>query len=241
MSQTQIISLRPKLEIIFIDPYTLYTDPPSVHLWDGALSAANQSGEPSLNAKEQGKFTGADVATSQEKCQVLENPVKYDPICWWSGDHGGYSGADSSGTNGVKESNHGETLQNGSMQAGNAEETIRARQRGGISIFGGGCSRCTVGELCAFEIAVRPPAKWVPHKARLSQIAQGKKAWAMRHTGGGGGGSSSSGARIGMGGMLESLVVRLMGPALVIADVTTEDGDVTRWRVTYRVWDAGDY
>ncbi|CAI5988592.1 unnamed protein product [Closterium sp. NIES-65] len=32
-----------------------------------------------------------------------------------------------------------------------------------------------------------------------------------------------------------------MGPALAIADVTTEDGDVTRWRVTYRVWDAGDY
>ncbi|CAI5531607.1 unnamed protein product [Closterium sp. Naga37s-1] len=44
-----------------------------------------------------------------------------------------------------------------------------------------------------------------------------------------------------MGGMLESLVVRLMGPALAIADVTTEDGDVSRWRVTYRVWDAGDY
>ncbi|CAI5510990.1 unnamed protein product [Closterium sp. Naga37s-1] len=32
-----------------------------------------------------------------------------------------------------------------------------------------------------------------------------------------------------------------MGPALVAADVTTEEGDVTRWRVTYRVWDAGNY
>ncbi|CAI7888394.1 unnamed protein product [Closterium sp. NIES-53] len=32
-----------------------------------------------------------------------------------------------------------------------------------------------------------------------------------------------------------------MGPSLAIADVITEDGDVTRWRVTYRVWDAGDY
>ncbi|CAI5477558.1 unnamed protein product [Closterium sp. Yama58-4] len=32
-----------------------------------------------------------------------------------------------------------------------------------------------------------------------------------------------------------------MGPALVAADVTAEEGDVTRWRVTYRVWDTGNY
>ncbi|CAI5463982.1 unnamed protein product [Closterium sp. Yama58-4] len=46
---------------------------------------------------------------------------------------------------------------------------------------------------------------------------------------------------MGVGGLRESLVVRLMGPALAVADVTTEEGDVTRWRVTYRVWDAGNY
>ncbi|CAI5484028.1 unnamed protein product [Closterium sp. Yama58-4] len=37
------------------------------------------------------------------------------------------------------------------------------------------------------------------------------------------------------------LAVQLVGPSLVRADVKAERGDVSRWRVAYRVWDAGLY
>ncbi|CAI5957933.1 unnamed protein product [Closterium sp. NIES-65] len=37
------------------------------------------------------------------------------------------------------------------------------------------------------------------------------------------------------------LAVQLVGPSLVRADVTAERGDVSWWRVAYRVWDAGLY
>ncbi|CAI5950225.1 unnamed protein product [Closterium sp. NIES-64] len=65
-------------------------------------------------------------------------------VCWWSGDHGGYT-ADSPNAPWLVERGEGEA---------------ERRVPGGVVVVGEDCARCAAGRLCSFTIAVHRPAHW---------------------------------------------------------------------------------
>ncbi|CAI5473391.1 unnamed protein product [Closterium sp. Yama58-4] len=113
------------------------------------------------------------------------------PLCWWSGDHGGYGWDDDA-----------------SRDRRRKKRKHSGQRRGGVLMFGSGCAGCVAGEWCSFEIEIRPPAKWVFAATEA---------------------------------FVDFLIVELWGPSIAYADVKRIGSDSKRWKVSYRVWDAGEY
>ncbi|CAI6004996.1 unnamed protein product [Closterium sp. NIES-64] len=130
-----------------------------------------------------------------------------------------------------------------------------------VTIIDGGSWTHAFCELCSFDIDIRTPAGWdVTPPPDILDVARGATANLTRNVvrtsnnanssgngaanhaaNGGGNGGEKGGREMGVGDFRESLVVRLVGPALATADVAKEGGDIKKWRVSYRVWDAGNY
>ncbi|CAI5501519.1 unnamed protein product [Closterium sp. Naga37s-1] len=113
------------------------------------------------------------------------------PLCWWSGDHGGYGWDDDA-----------------SHDRRRKKRKHSGQRRGGVLMFGSGCAGCVAGQWCSFEIEIRPPAKWVFPETDA---------------------------------FVDFLIVELWGPSIAYADVKRVGSDSKRWKVSYRVWDAGEY
>ncbi|CAI5984460.1 unnamed protein product [Closterium sp. NIES-64] len=113
------------------------------------------------------------------------------PLCWWSGDHGGYGWDDDA-----------------SRDRRRKKRKHSGQRRGGVLMFGSGCAGCVAGQWCSFEIEIRPPAKWVFAATEA---------------------------------FVDFLIVELWGPSIAYADVKRIGSDSKRWKVSYRVWDAGEY
>ncbi|CAI5529551.1 unnamed protein product, partial [Closterium sp. Naga37s-1] len=83
----------------------------------------------------------------------------------------------------------------------------------GVVIHGSGCATCMRGQRCSFRVSVRAPARW----ARV--LKAGKESWWKR-----------------------DLALTLRGKALAHGDIRCLDPPhCTEFRVSYRVWDLGDY
>ncbi|GJP41434.1 hypothetical protein CLOM_g1113 [Closterium sp. NIES-68] len=157
-------------------------------------SAANGAATTVQPCDKGGTDIGA-IASAASNAAFDARAVQFGgkPLCWWSGDHGGYGWDD-------------DASRRDSRRKKRVED--KGRRRGGVVMFGSGCAGCVAGQWCSFEIEIRPPAKWVFPVTEA---------------------------------FLDYLIVELWGPSIAYADVKREGSDNKRWKVSYRVWDAGEY
>ncbi|CAI5508542.1 unnamed protein product [Closterium sp. Naga37s-1] len=84
----------------------------------------------------------------------------------------------------------------------------------GVTIHGRGCATCIRGQRCSFRLSVRAPARWAE-----GVLHAGKRGWWKR-----------------------DVTVTMRGPAMGAGDVRCLDPPRCReMRVTYRLWDGGEY
>ncbi|CAI5515732.1 unnamed protein product [Closterium sp. Naga37s-1] len=84
----------------------------------------------------------------------------------------------------------------------------------GVTIHGRGCSTCIRGQRCSFRLSVRAPARWAE-----GVLHAGKRGWWKR-----------------------DVTVTMRGPAMGAGNVRCLDPPRCReMRVTYRLWDGGEY
>ncbi|CAI5464183.1 unnamed protein product [Closterium sp. Yama58-4] len=84
----------------------------------------------------------------------------------------------------------------------------------GVTIHGRGCGACVRGQRCSFRLSVRAPARW-----DKGVLLRRKRGWWKR-----------------------DVTVTMRGPAMGAGDVRCLDPPRCReMRVTYRLWDGGEY
>ncbi|CAI7888402.1 unnamed protein product [Closterium sp. NIES-54] len=182
---------------------------------DLTVSLSNLLSVSSVTVSEEIK-AGFPADRGEESRRDFSESYHGEVVCWWSGAHGGHDRNDSSWSNQIHGPDDDSLLFTSDASANTARSTTTGISRSGDENRGRG-GVVIFGPGCRHCVAGRLCTfEFAVRRPATWTVPPGM---AFKH----------------------ELAVQLVGPSLVRADVIAERGDVSKWRVAYRVWDAGLY